>query len=111
MFNIFIKLLSSNFNETLLFKCHPVHLFFFINNLFSTLAPKIAEAFLKNRPKKLFSNCLVDGLLTSIAQIFKHSKRRHSLLQLHLEYVMHAFELTGPNVSISLRFPMQKKGI
>ena len=33
---------------------------------FLTLAPKIVEAFLKNRPQKLFSNCLVDGLLTSI---------------------------------------------
>ena len=31
-----------------------------------TLALKIVSAFLKNCPKKLFSNCLVDGLLTSI---------------------------------------------
>ena len=31
-----------------------VHLFFFINNPFLTLAPKIIYAFLKNRPK----NCL-----------------------------------------------------
>ena len=42
-----------------------IHLFF-INNPFLTLAPKIVWAFLKNRPKKLFSNCLVNGLLTSI---------------------------------------------
>ena len=42
-----------------------LHLFF-ISNPFLTLAPKIVLAFLKNRPKKLFSNCLVDGLLTSI---------------------------------------------
>ena len=48
-------------------------------------------------------------LLTSIVWIFKHSKRRHSLLQGHLEYVMHIFELTSPKVSISFRFPMQKK--
>ena len=39
---------------------------FFINNLFLTLAPKTVQAFLKNRPNKLFSNCLADGLLTSI---------------------------------------------
>ena len=39
---------------------------FFINNPFLTLAPKIVYAFLKKSPKKLFSNCLVDGLLTSI---------------------------------------------
>ena len=38
------------------------------------------------------------------------SKRRHSLLQGDLEYVMHTFELASPKVSISLRFPMQKKG-
>ena len=36
--------------------------FFLINNLFLTLAPKIV----KNRPKKLFRNCLVDALLDSI---------------------------------------------
>ena len=43
-----------------------VHLFF-INNPFLTLAPKIVYAFLKSRPKKLFSNYLVDGLLISIS--------------------------------------------
>ena len=71
---------------------------FFINNPLLILALKIVEAFLKNLPKKLFSNCLVDDLLTSI--VF------HSLLQGYLEYVMHTFELTSPKVSISLRFPM-----
>ena len=39
---------------------------FFINNPFLTLAPKIIQAFPKNCPKKLFSNCLVEGLLISI---------------------------------------------
>ena len=39
---------------------------FFINNPLLTLSPKIVQTFLKNHPKKLFSNCLVDGLLTSI---------------------------------------------
>ena len=39
-----------------------LHLFFFINNPFLTLAPKTVQAFLKNCPKRLFSNCLVDGL-------------------------------------------------
>ena len=43
-------------------------------------------------------------------EVMKHSKRRHSLLQRHLEYVMRIFELTSPKVNISLRFPMQKKG-
>ena len=74
-----------------------------------TLAPKIVSAFLINRPKKLFSNCLLDGLLTSIVSIFNHSKRRHSLLQGHLQNVMHTFELTIQKVSISRRFPMRKK--
>ena len=56
--------------------------------------PKNCLSFLKHRPKKSFSKCLVDGLLTS------------------LECVMHTFELTfeSPKVSISPRFPMQKKG-
>ena len=36
--------------------------FFLINDLFLTLAPKIV----KNCPKKLFRNCLVDALLDSI---------------------------------------------
>ena len=40
---------------------------FLISNPFLTLAPKTVEAFLKNRPEKLFSNCLLDGLLTSIS--------------------------------------------
>ena len=31
---------------------------FYINNPFLTLAPKIVQAFIKNCPKKLFSNCL-----------------------------------------------------
>ena len=31
-----------------------------------TLAPKVVQAFLKNRPKKLFSNYLADGLLIVI---------------------------------------------
>ena len=52
--------------------------------------------FPQNHPKKLFSNCLLDGLLTSIVYIFKHSECRQSLLQGHLEYVMHTFELTSP---------------
>ena len=42
-----------------------IHLFL-INNPFLTFAPKTVYAFLKSRPKKLFSNCLVDGLLTAI---------------------------------------------
>ena len=37
--------------------------------------------------------------------MFKHSDGRHNLLQGHLEH----FQLTSPKVSISLRFPMQKK--
>ena len=39
---------------------------FFINNPFLILAQKFVQAFLRNCPKKLFSNSLVDGLLTSI---------------------------------------------
>ena len=42
--------------------------------------------------------------------IDQHSKHHHSLLQGHLEYAMHTFELTSPRVCISRRFPMQKKG-
>ena len=62
---------------------------------------KIVKAFLKNRPKKLFSNCLVDGLLTAtVYLIIKHSKRRHSLLQRNLEYVICTFELKSLKVNI-----------
>ena len=32
-------------------------------------------------PKKMFSNCLLDGLLISIVFIFKLSERWHSLLE------------------------------
>ena len=39
---------------------------FFINNSFLILVTKIVEAFLKSCPKNLFSNSLVDSLLTSI---------------------------------------------
>ena len=39
--------------------------FFYINNPFLILARKNVQAFLKNRPQKLFNNRLVDGLLTS----------------------------------------------
>ena len=86
----------------------PCRYIFYKQSIFDT-RPQNCLAFLKNRPKKLFSNCLVDGLLTSIVSIFKHSERRHSLLQGHLQYVMHTFELTSQKVSISLRFPMHKK--
>ena len=41
--------------------------------------------------------------------MFKHYKHHHSLLQEHLEYLMHTFELESPKVSISLRFPMQER--
>ena len=44
-------------------KCTP---FFFTDNLFLTLAPKIVSAFQKNGPKKLFSNCLVDRLVNCL---------------------------------------------
>ena len=83
--------------------------FFYKQSIFDP-RPECCLSFSKKSPQKLFSNCLVDGLLTSIVEIFKRSKRLHGLLQGHLEYVIHTFELTSPKVSISLRFPMQKKG-
>ena len=108
-----LELCRSNHHQksVLLFCMHGEtgYTFFFINNPFLTLVPKIVYVFLKNHPEKLFSNCLVDGLLTSIVEIFKDSKRPHSLLQGHLEYLMHTFELASPKVSISLRLPMHKK--
>ena len=57
---LFLKVFCIEDSSNLL---HPL---FFINNPFLTLAPKLVKALLKNRPKKLFSNCLVDGQLTSI---------------------------------------------
>ena len=83
-----------------------LHLFFYKQSIFDP-RPENCLIFSKKLPPK---NCLVDGLLTSIAYLFKYSKRRHSLLQGHLEYVMRTFELTSPKVSISLTFCMQKKG-
>ena len=47
--------------------------------------------------------------MKSSIKVFKLSERRHSLLQGQLEYVMHTFELTSQKVTISLRFPKQKK--
>ena len=38
------------------------------------------------------------------------SKRQSSLLWGKLEFVMHTFEMASTKESISLRFPMQKKG-
>ena len=64
--NIFLYVLNFPYCFGLkVFSFECVHRFSFINNPFLTLAPKIVEAFLKNHPKNLFSNCLVDGLLTS----------------------------------------------
>ena len=40
--------------------------------------------------------------------MFKHSQRHHSLLQGHLEYVMHT-ELASPQVSISPIFLCRKR--
>ena len=45
---------------------------------------------------------MLAGLLTS--------KRQRSLLRGKLEFIMHTFEMASTKVSISLRFPMQKKG-
>ena len=50
------------FYEQSIFDPHPENCF-----RFSKKSPqKIVSGFLKNRPKKLFSNCLVEGQLTSI---------------------------------------------
>ena len=54
-------------------------------------------------------NCLVDGLLAFIVSILKHSKRCHSLLQGHLEYVMRTFELTSPYGAFLLGFLCRKR--
>ena len=59
----------------------------------------------------MFSNCLVDGLLTSILKIFKHSKRRHSLLQGHLEYVMHNLNLQVQKWAFLLGFLCRKSAL
>ena len=44
-----------------------------------------------------------------MSTIFKHSKRRHSLLQGRLEYVMHTFELTSQNIAFLLGFLCRKR--
>ena len=43
-----------------------LYLFFFINNSFFYRRPENFLSFSKKSPPKLFSNCLVDGILTSI---------------------------------------------
>ena len=48
----------------LYFPTYSTH--FFYEQSILTLAPEIVSVFLKNRHKKLFSSCLVDGPLTSI---------------------------------------------
>ena len=66
-----------------------------------------------------FSKVLVKKTFTHVQGQKKAMSPRHSayipssvkppLLQGHLKYVMHTFELTSPEVSISLRFPIQIK--
>ena len=55
--------------QVLLFENCVIFIFYtFFFHKQSTFDPRPENclSFLKNRPKKLFSNCLVDGLLTSI---------------------------------------------
>ena len=66
-----------------------------------------------------FSKVLLKKTFTHVQEQKKAMLPRHSayipssvkspLLQGHLEYVMHTFELKSPEVSISLRFPIQIK--
>ena len=91
--------------------CNPYPTLFFNKQSIFNPRAKNCLSFFKKPSQKLFSNYVVDGLLTSIAYIFKHSEHGHSLLQGHPEYVMHNFELKSPKVSISLsELPIQKKG-
>ena len=62
-----------------------LYTFFNKQSIFDS-SPENCLSFSEKSPQKLFSNCLVDG----------HSKRRHSLLQGHLEYVMHFRLLFAP---------------
>ena len=48
-------------------KKFAIHLFFFYKQSIFDPLPENCLSFSKKSPQKLFSNCLVDGLLTSIA--------------------------------------------
>ena len=55
-----LKISSPIWNEEF-----ELHLLFYKQSIFDP-RPENCSSFPKNRPKKLFRNCLVDGLLTSI---------------------------------------------
>ena len=62
----FSKKKSESGSQLIVIVTSANHTPFFISKPFLTLAPKIVQAFLKYRPKNSFSNCLVNGLLTSV---------------------------------------------
>ena len=82
---------ESFFKICVLCQCTPF--FYYKQSIFDPCC-KNCLSFSKKLSEKLFSNCLVDGILTSVVSIFEHSECCHSLLQGHLQYVMHTFELT-----------------
>ena len=114
---LFVKFMSVTMyaiDKILLLKCNYWNLFFTIFITYITLfyeqsifdpCPEYCLSFSKKLLKKV-----VQQLLCRWSINCKHSKRRHSLFQGQIEYVMHTFELTSLKVCISLRFPMKKKG-
>ena len=89
------------------FLTFDLHLFFNKQSIFHPHSENCLSFSKKSPPKIVWQ--LFDRW--SINFYFKYSSiLLHSLLQGHLQHVMHTFELTSPKASISLRFPMQKKG-
>ena len=77
--------------------------FFYDQSIFDP-RPEYCLNFSKKLPQKI-----VQQLLCRSSINFKHSKRRQSLFQGQIEYVMHTFEMTSLKVCISLRLPMKKR--
>ena len=67
-FGISLKSLQHGLSFLNLLEIFTVHLFFYKQSIFDP-RPENCLSFSKKSPQKLFSICLVDGLLTSILNI------------------------------------------
>ena len=83
--------------------------FFFKQSIFDP-CPINCSSFSKNLPSKFVKQLFSRWSINFYCLNNQNSKRRHSLLQRHLEYVMHIFELTSPKVSIFSQVSYAEKG-
>ena len=78
---------------------------FFYKQSICETRPENCLSFSKKPPQKL-----VEQLFSRSINFYCLNIQTFKILQGHLDYVMHTFELASPKVCISVKFPMQKKG-